>query len=77
MRPTRPLVGLILLLLVPSAAHAAEVLLADDYTGLSLGLFSGGVVGAMTEYHYLPAAAPRGTGSSRISAATARSAPGA
>jgi hypothetical protein len=58
-------VSLVLTLLLSRAAVRAQTtgtasLLDDDYHGLSLGMFSGGVVGAMTEYHYLPAAAPKG-----------------
>jgi hypothetical protein len=44
-----------------AANDASAALLNDDYTGLPLGMFSGGVVGALTEYHYVPeACAPRG-----------------
>ena len=56
MRRWRILIIVSLLLLSWKSAHAADVLLVDDYGGLPLGMFSGGVVGAMTEYHYLPAA---------------------
>ena len=40
-------------------AAADEVLWQDDFSGLRSGLI-GSVVGARTEYHYLPEAAPRG-----------------
>ena len=37
-----------------------ETLLEDDFSGLRPGMFSGGVVGARAEYHYLPEIAPKG-----------------
>jgi hypothetical protein len=40
-------------------AHSA-VLLEDDYRAMKLEMISSDVVGAHTEYHYLPEAAPRG-----------------
>jgi rhamnogalacturonan endolyase len=40
-------------------AHGA-VLLKDDYQSLAPGMLSSGVVGARTEYHYLPEIAPKG-----------------
>ena len=36
-----------------------KILLDDDFSGLDVGMFSA-AVGAHTEYHYLPEAAPRG-----------------
>jgi hypothetical protein len=48
--------SLLLTLLLAQLLPAAR-LLDDDYSNLPLGMFSGGVVGALTEYHYLPAAA--------------------
>ncbi len=45
---------------LPAAPAAAEaVLLDEDFQGLDLGLFSA-PVGAHTEYHFIPEAAPRG-----------------
>jgi rhamnogalacturonan endolyase len=38
----------------------AKTLLSDDYSALTVGMISGGVIGARTEYHYLSATAPRG-----------------
>src|SRR5262245_21831557 len=52
-----------LVVLFASAAAIAQspaTLLEDNYRGLELGMFSGGVLGALTEYHYIPAAAPKG-----------------
>ena len=64
MRRTHAIVAFAVLLaaVVRPCACAAEdlPLLIDDFSGLTPGMFSGGVVGAMTEYHYLPAAAPKG-----------------
>src|SRR5262249_1340235 len=52
---------LIVLFIFQFAASAQDSLLRDDYSALELGMFSGGVVGAQTEYHYLPAvSAPKG-----------------
>jgi hypothetical protein len=44
----------------PSDSSSSSDLLNDDFSGLQTGMFSGGVVGALTEYHYLSAAAPKG-----------------
>ena len=43
-------------------AYATEpqTLLDEDFRGLPPGMFSSGVVGAHSEYHYLPATAPKG-----------------
>lgn len=38
----------------------SEVLLEDGFSGLKAGMFSGGVVGAHAEYHYISATAPKG-----------------
>src|ERR1041385_6607153 len=43
-----------------STSFTAVALLDDDYRGMNLEMISSGVVGAHTEYHYLPDAAPRG-----------------
>src|SRR5580765_1867993 len=40
--------------------HAQAVLLDDDYQSMKLEMISSDVVGAHTEYHYLPNAAPKG-----------------
>lgn len=56
LRPT----FLILTLVLSAALSPAEVtLLADDFSTYRAGLFSS-TVGAHTEYHYLPEAAPKG-----------------
>jgi len=64
MRPHRLLFSASILasLLAFGVAQAQErgTLLADDYRNLELGMFSSGVIGALTEYHYLPVAAPKG-----------------
>ena len=46
----------------PDIVDPAEALtlLNDDFSGLTPGMLSAGVVGAHAEYHYLPALAPRG-----------------
>lgn len=41
-------------------AEDLELLLDEDFSGLTPGMFSPGVVGAHAEYHYLPATAPKG-----------------
>src|SRR5689334_18100468 len=54
---------LALLILLPPALPAESpsiVLLHDDFTGLTPGMFSAGVIGAQIEYHYLTVASPRG-----------------
>jgi len=51
-----------LLWVVPAVAgdESSYVLLHDDFSGLTPGMFSAGVIGAHAEYHYLPAVAPKG-----------------
>jgi rhamnogalacturonan endolyase len=48
----------------PMRIHAqgegTRLLLHDDFSALSPGLFSSGVIGAHAEYHYLPELAPKG-----------------
>ena len=52
------------LLLAALGAGATQtqsaVLLSDDYRAMTPGMISPGVIGARTEYHYLPAVAPKG-----------------
>ena len=42
------------------ASGSRAILLDDDFSRLTPGMFSPGVVGAHAEYHYLPALAPKG-----------------
>jgi rhamnogalacturonan endolyase len=44
---------------VPATAGSA-VLLEDNYQAMTPGMISSGVIGAHSEYHYLPETAPRG-----------------
>jgi len=47
--------------LFASSLHATPdaTLLQEDFSQLSPGMFSTGVIGAQIEYHYLPLAAPQ------------------
>jgi len=44
----------------PALSGNSAVLLEDNYAGMPLEMISSDVVGAHTEYHYLPEAAPKG-----------------
>ena len=50
-----------LALLWSGCAEKTELLLEDGFGQLRPGMFSTGVVGAHTEYHYLPSSAPQGS----------------
>jgi rhamnogalacturonan endolyase len=56
---TRSFFSLMLLLVLTGAAYGDSTLLNDDFSAYPPGLFSS-VMGAHTEYHYLPEAAPKG-----------------
>lgn len=49
----------VLVFAIPITGWASETLLEDDFSAYRPGLFSS-VLGAHTEYHYLPEAAPKG-----------------
>src|SRR5581483_1712761 len=60
MHPRIPVFSLGLVFLAAALpAHPAE-LLNDDFSGLTPGMFSAGVVGAQGEYHHITALDPRG-----------------
>ena len=56
---TRSFFSLMLPLVLTGASYGESTLLNDDFSAYPPGLFSS-VVGAHTEYHYLPEAAPKG-----------------
>jgi hypothetical protein len=59
--PILPLLFAVSLALLSGPAPArAAVLLEDDYRSMRPGLLSSDVIGAHSEYHYVPATEPHG-----------------
>src|SRR6478752_6523798 len=58
--PMRRILAALLLSSLSLHADRDAILLQDDFSRLTPGMFSPGVIGAQVEYHYLPLVAPKG-----------------